>query len=186
MPRPHLEPEKALNTLLFVIQQLGQPGYHKVFKTLYFAEQRHLTTWGASLMAGDRFVKMVDGPVPSDMYNFIKFTNGNHDGRNYPPALVEKVKNSIAAVGRHNVIALTLPDVDYLAQAEIDSLLWSVEKCATLGFGKLRDLSHDQAWESVKFNETIEPVAIAAAGGATPEELDYLRESLSNDFYASL
>ena len=186
MARTYFDQEKALNVLLFVIQQLGKPGYHKAFKTLYFAEQQYLTTYGASLMGGDRFVKMKDGPVPTHIYDFVKLANGKYQGHAYGPEFTEQVKASIAPHDRHQMVALIGPDLDFLAPAEAEVLYNSARMCAPLTYAQLRDMSHDRAWHSVEYNEIIEPVAIAAAAGATPEQLDYLREVLNNDYYASL
>lgn len=184
MARDYFALEKELNTLLYVVQQMGQPDYHKAFKTLYFAEQDYLVNFGMSLMGDDYFVKMSNGPVPSKIYDFVKFVNGKHDGQSYPPEFVAHVKECLAFVPPHFIAAKARPNTDYVSEAEQNVLTASVEQCRNLDYLALRELSHDSAWKKAEHNNKIDPLDIAAAGGATREELDYLKDSLNNDFYA--
>jgi len=184
MARNYFELEKALNTLLYVVQRMGQPDYHKAFKTLYFAEQDYLVNYGMSLMGSDYFVKMPNGPVPSNMYDFVKFVNGNHDGQSYRPDFVDHVKDSLEYIAPHHIRAKKSANLDYLAEAEQQAISESVLRCEKLNYVTLRQLSHDEAWNKAELKKKIEPLDIAAAGGATEEELEYLKESLNNDFFS--
>ena len=43
-----IDKSKAINSILFVLNELGdkKSDAHKVFKILYFADQKHLVTYG--------------------------------------------------------------------------------------------------------------------------------------------
>jgi hypothetical protein len=186
MARNYFALEKELNTLLYVVQQMGQPDYHKAFKTLYFAEQDYLVNFGMSLMGDDYFVKMPNGPVPSNMYDFVKFVNGKHNGQSYQPDFVAHVKDCLELVPPYYIRSKARPNLDYLSEAEQETIATSVEKCRNLDYFMLRTSSHDSAWEKTENKKRIDPVDIASAGGATPEELDYLRDSLNDNLFAAV
>ena len=61
-----IDKSKAINSILFVLNELGdkKSDAHKVFKILYFADQKHLVTYGRPI-TGDTYLKMTYGPVPS-------------------------------------------------------------------------------------------------------------------------
>ena len=49
-----IDKSKAINSMLFVLNQLGaeKSDAHKVFKILYFADQKHLVTYGRPIKEG--------------------------------------------------------------------------------------------------------------------------------------
>jgi len=48
----------TVNTLLYIIGKLGGTGdFHKVFKILYFADQKHLVRYGFAI-TDDRYIAM--------------------------------------------------------------------------------------------------------------------------------
>ncbi|MCI1187861.1 SocA family protein [Hymenobacter sp. DH14] len=177
--------EKALNTLVYVVERMGQPGYLKAFKTIYFAEQEHLVNYGLSLMGEDHFIKMEKGPVPSMMYDFVKIVDGRQTGYRYPAEFVTKVKASLAYPGRRHAQAKVSADLDYIAESAQQALLASIERYRDTSPDELSKLSHDSAWDKAQNNRPIDPVDIAEAGGATREELEYLRDSLSDNLFAA-
>jgi uncharacterized phage-associated protein len=178
--------EKALNTLLYVVEHMGPSGYLKVFKTLYFAERDYLVNFGLSMMGDDYFIKMGKGPVPSMMYDFVKIVDGRQTGYKYPAKLVDKVISSLACPGHRIVQAKASPNLDYIAESAQKVLLASIERYRDVSPDKLSDLSHDSAWHKAEDNRPINPVDIAEAGGASHEELEYLRDSLNPNLFAAV
>lgn len=185
MARSSFALEKALNTLLYVLEQMGQSSYLKVFKTIYFAEREHLVNYGLSLMGEDYFIKMEKGPVPSMMYDFVKIVDGRYTGYNYSTEFIAQVKNSLTCPTRPLVRAKTRPDLNYLAESARMALLESIGRYRETSPDELSRLSHDSAWHKAQDNRPIDPVDIAEAGGATHEELEYLRDSLDDNLFAA-
>jgi len=67
-----LDIEKSVHATLLVLNELGgTTDFHKVFKILYFADQKHLARYGRPV-TGDSYVAMKNGPVPSNIYDIFK------------------------------------------------------------------------------------------------------------------
>lgn len=172
------ESQKALNALLYVVSKLGRPGMHQAFKTIYFAEKKYMADFGMPILQ-DNYCKMDKGPVPSAIYDFVKVVRGDRDGSTLGP-LEAEVKSSLQY--QHPYLSATKqPDLDYLASTEIEYLDQSIDFCRNKGFGELKLLSHDAAWDSAIMNDKMDRIKIAEAGDASPEALEYLRESLHSD-----
>src|SRR6266540_3560826 len=72
------DPERALELVLYVANQLRYPTLHSVSKVVYFADREHLSRYG-SLLSGDNYVAMRHGPVPSAIYNLLKAAAGRQE-----------------------------------------------------------------------------------------------------------
>ncbi len=72
-----IDKSKAINSMLFVLNQLGaeKSDAHKVFKILYFADQKHLVNYGRPI-TGDTYVKMQYGPVSCVVYLYACYYSG--------------------------------------------------------------------------------------------------------------
>ena len=63
---------KIKATVLYILGQMPQGmDYNHLFKILYFAQQKHLVTYGMPLME-DTFCARKHGPVPTSNYNVLK------------------------------------------------------------------------------------------------------------------
>lgn len=176
--------EKALNVLLYVVQQLGTPGYHQTFKTLYFAEQRSLASYGSAII-GDGFVKMEAGPVPSQVYNMVKIVDGRNQDKRLSTEYIDTVRQHLGVVGKHHLRALREPDLDFLAESEKECLDAAIARCRHRSYQELKDLSHDAAWDAASMSGFMDTLKIAAAGGADEAALAYLEQSLADSNYFS-
>src|SRR5258705_2140806 len=79
--------EKAISAIKVVLKNVdGKCDFHRLFKILYFAEQKHLSKYGRPIF-GDTYIAMKDGPVPSDIYDILKIIKG--DSIYYDPSLQE-------------------------------------------------------------------------------------------------
>jgi uncharacterized phage-associated protein len=158
--------------VLFILQRLGgQSDFHKVFKILYFADQKHLTTYGTPI-SGDLYVAMAHGPVPSKLYDIFKDTRDS--------ALAEKVYNNYFNVNNgHFINANMQPNLEVLSQSNLECLEEAIVENQHLSFGELTEKSHGEAWESATFDE-MSFIDIAREGGATAEMLKYIEINLEN------
>lgn len=69
--------DKAINSIIYIIQKLGSKmDMHKLYKILYFADQKHLSDYGRSI-TGDVYIAMQYGPVPSSVDDILKALRGD-------------------------------------------------------------------------------------------------------------
>ena len=144
--------EKLIEVVLYIINATKGLDYYHIFKILYFAQQKHLCKWGSRIVADD-FVAMEYGPVPTKLY--IEFA-----GKDASNTLLPKRE----------------ANMDYLSQADIESLKESIAENKGLSFGELVDKSHDSAWHATKNCDVISVGDIAKAGGANDGFVNYINE----------
>lgn len=162
--------EVTFNAALLILEMMGgKCGIHKLFKILYFADQKHLARYGTPI-SGDVYIKMDKGPVPSALYDFVKHLRG---------ARSENASELFDMIDDKTLAAKSKPDFDELAESYIECLEQSFEENAHLPFGELTLKSHDSAWNSAK--RKIDPIEIARVGGADNEMLKYIEINLENE-----
>ncbi len=171
----NLNTTKMLNSILFVLDGLGgKCDFHKIFKILYFADQKHLTYYGVPI-TGDFYIAMKNGPVPSKSYEIFKVVRGDSawvsSDFNYQEWF-EIEKN-------HFVVAKKKCDIEELSESNIECLTESIQENSNLNFDQLSDKSHKTAWNNAIDNE-MDTIDIAQEGGANEEMLKYIRINLEN------
>jgi uncharacterized phage-associated protein len=159
-----------LNSIAYVANQFNNRtiDFHKLFKILYFAEQKHLVKYGGKLV-DDNFVAMDNGPVPSSMYTMLKALKSFSL---YP----DEIKKSLIVRGFNITCAIDV-DMDWLSESEISCLTESINENRNLNFNQLSDKSHDEAWKE-GYNMRTEK--IAEAGGANEDMVAYIMSNLEN------
>jgi uncharacterized phage-associated protein len=164
--------EKTLNSALFILQQLGGRGdFHKVFKILYFADQKHLTKYGMPI-SGDLYVAMANGPVPSKLYDIFK------DVRDL--AWFDVTYLSFFDVNNNYIVsAKKQPNLEALSESNIECLEESIHENQSLNFSQLTEKSHKEAWDAAA-NDEMSVIDIAREGGASAEMLKYIELNLEN------
>lgn len=161
----NLNKEKAVNSLLFVVNQLEKADAHKTYKILYFADQIHLVRYGRPII-GDTYLKMQYGPVPS----FIKYVVDNQ---------ITELENVVSKYGKHFIKPLKEVNLDYLSESDIECLTESINENKNLVFDDLTDKSHDEAYEKAEWE--IDYFDIAKAIGADESILMYINQQMVND-----
>lgn len=171
--------EKAISAIKVVLKNLdGKCNFHKLFKILYFAEQKHLATYGRPIF-GDIYIAMKDGPVPSTVYDFIKIIKGG--SIYYDPSLQEKFSKFFNVDEHWVTIKDNEVDLDIFSESELESLSESISENKLLTFQTLADKSHDLAWRNSGRNQKISTLDIAKAGGANDELLKYIALNIENE-----
>lgn len=166
---------KTINSLLFVLDLLGgRCDFHKIFKILYFADQKHLTLYGMPI-TGDTYIAMKDGPVPSESYDIFKMIR---DGSSFI-RLSEDYSDSFEIEGKFVAVAKKKPDTEELSETEIECLNESIEENKALNFGDLSSKSHSTAWGNAINNE-MDVIDIANEAGANEEMIRYIYLNLEN------
>lgn len=164
--------EKTVNSALFILERMGgNCDFHKLFKILYFADQKHLTTYGTPI-SGDLYVAMKNGPVPSELYDIFKSVRDM-------PVFANNYIELFAVNNGYNVIAKTNPDIDTLSESNIECLSQAINENRNLTFNQLTQKSHKAAWEAAA-NDEMSVIDIAREGGANEEMLKYIELNLEN------
>lgn len=177
----NVDKTKTLNAALYILNQLGEADYHKIFKILYFADQEHLKQYGRPI-TGDSYQAMNFGPVPSFLYDLFKTAEkGIHP-------FAEAVEISTAfSVRRENnvpyVLATQESDLDELAETELELIINSIHANRELSFTELVKKSHDIAWTNAaeKHDIEISYIDMATAIGTSAEMMKYIALNAEND-----
>lgn len=173
MIRFDFDREKGIASALYVCKKLiGEkhlPSLHKIFKIFYFADQKHIASYGRPIV-GDNYVAMKYGPVPTNLYSIFQSVRGDGD------CFSSDAYNAFFEVKGHNVSPLADPDLDELSESEIECLDSSIEENKAKGFGELTALSHDLAYENAGQNCDISFRDIAKAAGASKSTIAYMQE----------
>ncbi|CAG5073104.1 hypothetical protein DYBT9623_04610 [Dyadobacter sp. CECT 9623] len=164
--------EITISAMLYILKHLGgKSDIHKLFKILYFAEQKHLVKYGSEI-SGDRFHAMNNGPVPSLAYDITKSLRAGK------PTFAKFFET----FGDYSIKGISEPDMDWLSESEIACLNESIHENQHLDFKTLTEKSHDAAWADTKPDREIDIIKVAKAGGADKDMLDYIEDSMSLRF----
>jgi len=168
------DPERALELVLYVANQLRYPTLHSVSKVLYFADKEHLSRYG-SLLSGDNYVAMRHGPVPSAIYNLLKAAAGRQEPL-IPAQFYELVSQSLKVEDRRRVLPLREAKLGLLSSSQRECLDESIKVNGRLSFVRLTAKSHDAAWKTADENDLIEVKAIAKTLPNAKQVLAYLED----------
>lgn len=177
----NVDKSKTLNAALYILNQLGEADYHKIFKILYFADQEHLKLYGRPI-TGDSYQAMNFGPVPSFLYDLFKTAEkGIHP-------FAEAIQMATAfSVRRNNnipfVLATQVSDTDELSETDLELIISSINANKELSFTELVDKSHDAAWTNAAEKQDIEMsyIDMAYAVGTSEEMIKYIVLNAEND-----
>lgn len=165
-----------VHSMLYILKKLGgRSDFHKIFKTLYFADQKHLVKYGSPVIY-DRYIAMRNGPVPSSAYDIIKSLKG----QTLWPVPKDEFSKYFRPIGSYKVEALLDPDMDYLSQSEVEALDESIDENQKLNFGDLTNKSHDEAWGKANKNDDIDIIEMARSGRADEDMVYYIKTHLEN------
>ena len=183
MVRFRFESDKAVTAVLYIAGKLIErralkpqitADIHRIFKILYFADQKHLTRYGRSIL-GDYFIAMRDGPVPSQTYDLIKAVRGDSVF-----CTADNYKQFFDIVDGFIVSPKKEPDLDEFSESDLQCINESLQENQDLSFGTLKRKSHDAAYNKVTQNDEISFVAMAKTGGADDNMVSYIESVASN------
>jgi uncharacterized phage-associated protein len=169
--------EKCISVLSYITQNLEKTDFLRVFKVLYFAEQKHLVRFGRPIV-GDNYIAMKHGPVPSNIYNELRNIESgigkmmdNFMKNNISFSDYFEVKKSDKG---KSIFSNFKSDFDDISQSELICLDESLKENRKLSFDALSTKSHDKAWEKANVNDEMDILAIAKSGGASSDMLNYI------------
>jgi uncharacterized phage-associated protein len=172
--------DKALATILYISKRLidrsgrRAAGFHKVFKILYFADQKHLSKYGRPIV-GDYYIAMEHGPVPSKIYDMIKIVRGD--------SFIEDTMNLdiFFDVSEHFIFPKQNPAMDELSESELDCIKDSLTENQELSFSELKRKSHDRAYQKALKDDKISFIEIAKVAGADNEMIRFIQMQSKNE-----
>ncbi len=165
--------EKALAAILYISKQLIEhtgrtgAGIHHIAKVLYFADQKHLARY-ARPIAGDHYIAMKYGPVPSKIYDMIKSMRG--DGC----CDIPNIENYLEVRG-HFVIPKMEADLDELSETELACINESLQENQGLSFEELKNKSHGRAYARATKDDKISYLNMANEAKVDENILRYMR-----------
>lgn len=175
MVRFKFNKESSIASVLYILERTGRLDFHKLFKILYFAEQKHLALYGKPI-TGDHYIAMPAGPVPSVIYDILKSVRDKDDY----PVNYKEFEHLFVVEGNYYVKALVGSDTDNLSESSTELLNDSIKENKDLSFSQLKEKSHDTAWGMADANYEINYEDIAACGGANDVILKYMKTSSEN------
>ena len=170
--------ELSLHSLLYILNQFdGFVDFHKIFKIMYFADQKHLATYGSSI-SNENYIAMNNGPVPSIAYDIFKALKGQGLSKHYQETFIKYLELK----DKYKIKARVKADVDFFSQSEINCFDNSIKENKDKTFSFLTEKSHDKAWIDSNRNAEIDTLNIAEAGGAKKEMIEYIQDCFENQY----
>ena len=171
--------------VLYILERMPEGvDYIHLFKTMYFAQQDHLVTYGLPIM-NDTFAARKHGPIPKLTYKALQAAEGKRN-EEYPDLKEFIGALDVTEISGHQIVKASgraKCDYEELAESNIEILDKWIARCKDVEAFKLSSISHDKAWKSAKdkSDRTGEDINmtlydIAEAGGATPDMLVVIRE----------
>lgn len=143
--RLHLDSKKAVQAVDYIARKWPGVTQYYVCKIIYFADKSHCLDWGRTI-SGDHFVAMEHGPVPSRIYEMLKPASGEED------ELLDMLNQRLDFSTEGNKIHIhsrETQDLNGLSPSDMEHLDEAIALCKSMGFGKLRDVSHEEAaWKN--------------------------------------
>jgi uncharacterized phage-associated protein len=184
---------KIRAALIYVLKSIPEGvDYIKLFKILYYAQQRHLITYGRVVIE-DSFNAIKHGPAPAFLYKSLRNLVNSKIDSDSIKMCVEGINFTIK--NEKPVFTTTVdPDLDELSISDRECLDISIEENKTLNSYDLSEKSHtDKAWIKAYKRYQKDPelgcrmtaIDIAEAGGAKRDMINYIRENQMDKFLFS-
>ena len=138
--------KKAKAATLYIFEKFEESygnkevDFLKVFKILYFADQKHLVRYGRTIVT-DNYVAMKNGVIPSNLYELFKSL--------YHPSVLENqfvqsISKSFLLIDYYHAQANEKTELNKLSKSDIE--------CLTNSFEELIKKSKDSAWKNASYD----------------------------------
>lgn len=133
---------KMIAAIGYLVEQTKATMY-PIMKMLYLADKVHLERHGR-FIAGEEYVAMEQGPVPSHAYDMMKHLRSEKRSDVFVVS-----EDFFAYQAGHVLVLKQQPDLDELSVSDQQCLDEVVQIYRSVGHWGVRDLSHDEAWEKI-------------------------------------
>ena len=174
--------EKAKAAILYIFEKFEEKDttkevdFLKVFKMLYFADQKHLVKYGRTV-ATDNYIAMKNGAMPSNLYELFKSL---YHYSTLETQFIDSIKKTFLLVDYYHAEAIEKADLDELSNSDRECLSISFEENQGLSFEELIEKSKDTAWKNADNDNQMSLEEIAKTGGANEEMILYIQSYLEN------
>ncbi len=166
------EKETTLNAILYITEKNGgKIDMHKLFKTLYFADQESLSRYGRTITR-DVYIAMQYGPVPSKTDDILKAVRGDSFFK------AGDLGRYFHFINEYTIANDMCADMDWLSESDIICLDNSIKRCKDKNFRQLVEMSHGEAWSRTGRDTRIHFSEILREVGSTEEYIDYVEEQM--------
>jgi uncharacterized phage-associated protein len=129
---------KAVSAVSYLVERTNDTLYI-IMKMMYLADKVHLNRYGR-FIAGDWYVAMKKGPVPSQTYDLLtKLREGTSDN--------SAAVSSIRVLPDYQIQTIDRQNYDELSDSDIECLDEIINTYKRIGKWAIRDMSHDEVWE---------------------------------------
>lgn len=152
--------EKAVEAILYIAKKVPSPTKFYISKVMYFADRFHLEKYGR-FICGDQYVAMKHGPVPSGVLDAMNAANN-------PIATVP------FSLDKHTLQPHRSPDMEFFSESDLECLDRSISTYSWMSFGRLSEISHDDAWNAADRDDMMTVESIARTMKDGEQIIDYL------------
>lgn len=141
MLEPQFDPEKALETLVYVCARMPRNDMYRSLKAIYIADKLHLQRYGR-LIYGEAYAALPYGATPQAAYDAVRALKGERScaiPHSFLFAALERMETSIKPLREPDLETLSITDVECLDEA--------IRACA-FSFDTAKALAHDDAWKA--------------------------------------
>jgi uncharacterized phage-associated protein len=171
----HLNPLKATQVAAYFIKSNGKHiNYTKMIKLMYLADREALKKWNRPITGGS-YVSMVNGPVLSEVYDWIRGKTENK----YWLCSIKK--------DGFNTVLVQDPGDGELSEAEIKLLNEIDKKFKKYTFGAMIDYCHTHIKEWEDPSGSSLPIAnekLLSFIGKEPKEIKKIEQEISDFHFA--
>ena len=173
-PYPFIfDAEKAVNTVLYIVQKLESPSFHTLFKIIYFADKYHLEEYGR-LIFGDEYIAMKHGPVPSNVYDILKAISPYHQTYRHE-YIAKEFGDALLVKDNHFINALKDCDLEVFSPSDTKCLDKAINEYGSMSFDELTEISHDRAWEEAGPSDIMSIESIIRTLPSADDLLEHLK-----------
>lgn len=174
--------DKAITALKLLLKN-GEQDIHKLFKIVYFADQKYLSAYGTTI-SGDKYIAMKNGPVPSNLYDLVKLIRGDNKLSFFQTenAVESELKSCFEFVDNYKLKLINNKfNYDVLSSSELCALRDSYSENVELSFSELTEKSHGSAWKASNQNNEISIIEIAKEAKVDEGFLKYILLNIENE-----
>lgn len=167
--------KKTLEALIFVTSKVND--LYRALKILYEADLTHLSKYGR-FIAGDTYIAMKNGAVPSVAYDIAKLARG--DGRvKFTDLENSEITDSIKVENNTKLIPQREPNLNYLSETDIECLNQSIEAISKLNKEQLWKKFHEEDKAYVETEVENDIISIESIASLNLENGKEILEHLS-------
>ncbi|MBR1604654.1 MAG: SocA family protein [Alphaproteobacteria bacterium] len=144
-----VNPDKALEAIVYIAHKLGCVDKYHVVKTMFFADKEHLNRYARPIL-GDTYIRMRNGPVPSYVLDII---NLKEDKISFDVFVKAKAALEVGSDKKQTITARREPDLSFFSDTDLECLDNAIKFCKDKNFDDLKEITHEEkAWKKASIN----------------------------------